>query len=202
MKYLIVACIAIAAVLLWSCRRRVQHPKMADGPTNRQPKTTMHNLLKEELKGKRMIVATRMAESEVQAAIHDFMELNAEDGAPVDMPVVEENADGTISIHLPDSTTYDLFCYWVNYLVYSNKSKRLNDNITGWFEVPADAQGLWEGFANQRLMFYIPETDTEYDNVFFTTENNVCYKQEFAYGAPLVRQEGNYKRYVDVPQEQ
>lgn len=83
------------------------------------------------------------------------------------------------------------------YLLKQRKS--YNKNITGWFEVPLGTKGVWKPFENQRLMFYVPETDTEFDNVYFTTRDNICYKQEFAFRALLLRQEKVYREYTDVP---
>lgn len=158
----------------------------------------MERLCQDQTDGKRIIRAIQMTKSEVENAINDFVKLNEENGSEVDRPQVvqQENA---FMLYLPDSTTYDQFCYWVNYMVYSNKDKKYNNNITGWYEVPANAKGVWQQFANQRLMFFIPETDTEYDNVYVMTKDNICYKQEFAFRASFILQSKVYREYNDIP---
>ena len=171
---------------------------VARSKKNSQNSLTMERLCQDQTDGKRIIRAIQMTKSEVENAINDFIKLNEENGSEVDRPQVvqQENA---FMLYLPDSTTYDQFCYWVNYMVYSNKDKKYNNNITGWYEVPANAKGVWQQFANQRLMFFIPETDTEYDNVYVMTKDNICYKQEFAFRASFILQSKVYREYNDIP---
>ena len=154
---------------------------VARSKKNSQNSLTMERLCQDQTDGKRIIRAIQMT-----------------NGSEVDRPQVvqQENA---FMLYLPDSTTYDQFCYWVNYMVYSNKDKKYNNNITGWYEVPANAKGVWQQFANQRLMFFIPETDTEYDNVYVMTKDNICYKQEFAFRASFILQSKVYREYNDIP---
>ena len=152
----------------------------------------MNKLLADETTGERVINA-RMSEVEITRAIEDSMVINA-DNKPV-RPVTSQGKDCFI-LRLPDSTTYDMFCYWVNYIVYSNKEKRYNNNVLGWYEVGSDATGSWSQFAGQKLMFFIPESDSEFDNVYFTTEDNRCFKQEFGFRAKLIQQKQVLKEYI------
>ena len=78
----------------------------------------------------------------------------------------------------------------------SNKNKRYNDSVIGWYEVPATPRGVWEPFAGQKLMFFIPASDEEFDNVYFTTKDNTCYKQVFWGKARLKKQETVLKEYI------
>ena len=156
---------------------------------------TMDSIQDDTAKGKRIIVATQMNENEVENAINGFIKLNEENGNKVDRPQVKQQEENVFMIYLPDITPYDTFCYWLNYIVYSDKEKKYNNNITGWYEVSANAKL----FPNQILMVYVPESDTEYDNVYFTTKDNFCYKQEFAGGTSIKPQKNVYRRYSDIP---
>ena len=155
----------------------------------------MTQLLKDEFPNGERIILAKMSEGEVQTAIKDFIKLCADHGDHIASPVVTKNEDGYV-LRLPDSTTYDLFCYWVNYIVYSNKTKRYNDSVVGWYEVPALPLGVWKPFAGQKLMFFIPATDNEFDNVYFTTKDSLCYKQEFAGRCLLKKQKAAIKDYI------
>lgn len=151
--------------------------------------TTMNYLKRDETwVGKRIIHAT-MTREEIDRAIDDFMDMYSTEENPVQRPVVSQDADG-YTLTLPSTINYDLFCFWVNYLVYSDKNKRFNKQVTAWYEVPQDAKGAWSQFAGETLKFFIPESDDEFDNVYFTTKDNRCYKQEFAGSASLKPQEG------------
>ena len=175
MKYIVLLIIALFIIV--ACKRHGHQPNAS---------MTMNKLLKDEVrKGERIIIAKQMAESEILKAVDDFITLNANNGSPIEKPVLTQD-NGDFRLQLPDGTSYDLFCYWVNYLVYSDKEKRHNDNIVGWYEVPSEATGSWTLFSGQRLKFLIPDTDSEYDNVYFITEDHRCYKQEFANEAALI----------------
>lgn len=181
MSYLIfIAIIAIVLLFLYIRKRNT---------------LTMDCIQDDNAKGKRIIMATQMSENEIKDAINGFIKLYEENGDKVDRPQVTQQEENTFMIRLPDTTPYDTFCYWVNYLAYSNESKKYNNNITGWYEVSANAKL----FPSQILMLYVPETDTEYDNVYVTTKDNLCYKQEFAGDSSLIPQEYIYRKYSAIP---
>lgn len=199
--YLIIGGIILFVVFVFLCYRKKSFVKeLAEGGMGDEKSMTMRRLSEDETpNGKRVIMATQMSKAEVENAIEGFTKLNTEDGSSVVKPLVRQVDGDTFLMSFPNSTDYALFCYWVNYFVYSNKDKKYNSNVTGWYEVAAEAKGLWEPFAKQKLMFYVPESDTEYDNVYFTTETNVCYKQKFTGKASLIQQNTVYKTYVDMP---
>jgi hypothetical protein len=181
MSYLIfTAIIAIALLFLYIRKRNT---------------LTMDCIQDDNAKGKRIIMATQMSENEIKDAINGFIKLYEENGDKVDRPQVTQLEENTFMLRLPDTTPYDLFCYWVNYLVYSNEKKKYNNNITGWYEVSANAKL----FPSKTLMIYVPETDTEHDNVYVTTKDNLCYKQEFAGDTALIPQEYVYRKYSAIP---
>ena len=181
MNYLIIlAVLAIAFVFLYFKKRSA---------------ITMDSIQDDTAKGKRIIMATQMNENEVENAINGFIKQYEDNGEKVDRPQVRQQEGDVFMTHLPDTTPYDLFCYWVNYMVYSDKGKKYNNNITGWYEVSANAKL----FPNQILMVYVPESDTEYDNVYFTTKDNICYKQEFGGGTFIKQQKNVYRKYYDIP---
>lgn len=149
--------------------------------------TTMNYLSHDEVwKGKRIIYA-KLTREEIDRAIDDFIEQYSSDEASVERPVVSQTVDGYM-LTLPSTVGYEMFCYWVNYLVYSNKKKKYCKQVTALYEVSADAAGAWKQFAGEHLKFFIPETDDDCDCVYFTTKDNRSFKQEFAGSAPLKEQ--------------
>lgn len=159
--------------------------------------TTMNHLLKDEMRaGKRIIYVEMMSREQIDRAIESFIEMYDSDELHVERPDIEETATG-YTLTLKNSTTYDLFCYWVNYIVYSDEKKRFNKNVSALYEVPADAEGVWRQFAGERLRFYIPEADNECDNVYFSTHDNRHFKQEFA--GPLIPLDVVVNKHSIVP---
>jgi hypothetical protein len=191
MRFFLIITVIVAIFALLACGR-VQKKE--------QQVTMMNCLLKDETpNGKRVIMTRQMNIAEIENAIVGFIKLNEENGSSIARPKVKPKDNDTFLISFPTSTTYDLFCYWVNYFVYSNREKRYNNHVTGWYEVGAEAKGVWTPFANQTWMFYIPATDTGYDNVYITTESGTCYKQEFSQKARLIQQKTVYRDYSDMP---
>lgn len=156
---------------------------------------TMSQLMNDDQPDGERIILAKMSESEIQTAVKDYMKLCADNDDHIESPVITESAEGFV-VRLPNSTTYDRFCFWVNYIIYSNKNKRYNDSVIGWYEVPAAPRGVWEPFAGQKLMFFIPASDEEFDNVYFTTKDNTCYKQVFWGKARLKKQKTVLKEYI------
>lgn len=162
---------------------------------------TMNQLLTDAVPtGKRIIRLTRMSEEEVKTAVDGFIATYSQGGGTQDMerPAIGK-ADSCCSLTFKEGLAYDLFCYWVNYLTYSDREKRHNEDVTGWFEVPAQAKGAWESFAGQQLMFFVPATDTEFDNVSFMTADGTCFKQTFSGNASLIPQEDTQRKYTACP---
>jgi hypothetical protein len=55
-------------------------------------------------------------------------------------------------------------------------------DVTAW-ETTGQANGwITEKSANKKAMLFIPKEDTEHDNVFLTTDDNIGYKIGFAMG--------------------
>ena len=88
----------------------------------KQRYATMNQLIKDEMpNGKRVIMTTNMEKSEVDIAIEDFIKINADDGTPVERPQIEEREGNVFLLYFTSSTSYDLLCYWVNYIFILTK---------------------------------------------------------------------------------
>lgn len=163
------------------------------------PVTTMDQLLADAVPtGKRIIQLTKMSEGEVKQAVEGFIATYSQGGAAIERPTIDK-ADNCYSLTFKEGLDYDLFCFWVNYLTYSDKNKRHNEDVTGWFEVSSQAKGAWESFAGQQLMFFVPATDKEFDNVVFMTSDGTCYKQVFSGKGSLSIQEDKQRKYSTCP---
>lgn len=161
--------------------------------------TSMDQLLADAVPmGKRIIQLTKMSEGEVKKAVEGFITTYSQGGNVIERPAIEKS-DNCYSLTFKEGLDYDLFCFWVNYLTYSDKNKRHNEDVTGWFEVSPQAKGAWEPFAGQQLMFFVPTTDKEFDNVVFMTADGTCYKQVFSGKGSLSIQEDKQRKYSACP---
>ena len=55
-------------------------------------------------------------------------------------------------------------------------------NVTGWATTKSSDTWITERSANKKAMLFIPSDDTEHDNVFMKTSDNIGYKLGFAVG--------------------
>ena len=157
------------------------------------------NLNIENLGGQGSIFVTNMTKEELLRAIEDFMRIYTQGGEPYTRPTIKETSQGFL-LTFDDNIDYFGFCFWVNYLVYSDKAVRHNDHVTGWLQVKDVEDENIRFFAHQTLMLYIPSSDAEYDNVYFTTSDGKCFKQEFSDSRLLEQQTSVLKPYQSIPQ--
>lgn len=161
--------------------------------------STMNQLLTDaDPTGKRIIRLTQMSEEEVKLAVDGFITTYSQSGDVIERPTIEK-VDVCYYLTFKEALGYDLFCFWVNYLTYSDKNKRHNEDVTGWLEVSSQAKGAWEPFAGQQLMFFVPSTDKDFDNVSFMTADGTCYNQVFSGNGPLIIQEYKQRKYTTCP---
>ncbi len=162
-------------------------------------KENSSNVIEKEFVGKGSIFVTNMTKSELLRAIDDFMRIYTQGGEPYTRPTIKETSQGFL-LTFDDNIDYFGFCFWVNYLVYSDKAVRHNDHVTGWLQVKDVEDENIRFFAHQTLMLYIPSSDAEFDNVYFTTSDGKCFKQEFSNSQLLIEQKSVLKPYQSIPQ--
>lgn len=188
--FLIFGAFVVTSIVLW-CLFSSCSPKKDGLP--------LINSNIDELVGKGSIFVTNMTKEELLRAMDDFMKIYTQDGQLYTRPAIEEKAQGFL-LTFDDNIDYFAFCFWVNYLVYSDKSVRHNDHVTGWLQLNEIKEEQFRDFAHQTLMLYIPSSDSEYDNVYFTTSNGNCFKQEFSNSQLLIEQKSVLKQYRTIPQ--
>lgn len=89
---------------------------------------------------------------------------------------------------------YDRFTILVNDLRYCNEKKKYQ--VVGWFKMNSSkSSSLCDRFCNETLMFYIPESDVEYDNVYILTQDGRHYKQDFSVGGTLTSIPSETRQY-------
>ena len=165
------------AIMIW--------PKFKPQPTNTS--ITMERLMADETSNGMRLIRAELSERDVNKAVEDMLKLDAGKNQ-VEKPIIKQKGK-TFFLVLPDNTTYDVFCAWIICLVHHNTGKHNDYDVTGWYEVSSDAKGVWKSFAGHYLMFYIPRSNINIDNIYFTTENDICYIQKFDLEAPLIKHE-------------
>lgn len=74
---------------------------------------------------------------------------------------------------------FDSVSFLVNDLVYSERGHRYD--AKAWYEFgQIDRDNEQHPLSRQKVMFFVPEDDEEYDNVYFVTSKGDCFKYSFA----------------------
>lgn len=160
-------------------------------------KNTIEHIEESVPHGQRVVLAKNMTENELSNAINTFLEIYNEDGNNNYVaPEIKKGDEGFFLLFEP-TLDYRGFCFWVNYLIYSDKNKRHNNDIIGWYEV-GNANNN-HPLSNKMLMLFIPESDKEFDNVYLVDDSNKCYIQEFSFNENIIPLKRSIIRYQEIP---
>lgn len=85
------------------------------------------------------------------------------------------------AVIFPYDMSFEIYCYFINYIKYPMELK-WSAEVTGWTTTKSDDKWVTEKSANKKVMLFISTDDTEYDNVYMTTSDNIGYKLGFAMG--------------------
>lgn len=91
--------------------------------------------------------------------------------------------DKQYAITFPYNIDFDKFCYFINYFENAHEVGLLPEykpEVKGWCTTKTEDKWITSDTADKKVMIYIPEWDEEYDNVFLTTQDNLCVKFVFA----------------------
>ena len=134
----------------------------------------------------RTIKVERMSKAEISNALNEFEKLY--DNPEYIKSIVFHDKGNHVLLEFPSSVTFIDFALLVNYLVYSDKSsvtfidfallvnylvysdkeKRHNNDIQGTYPFGDMKSALPSvDFSHQEATLFIPEEDTEFDNVYF-----------------------------------
>ena len=114
----------------------------------------------------RTIKVEQMSKAEISNALNEFEKLY--DNPEYIKSIVFHDKGNHVLLEFPSFISFVDFALLVNYLVYSDKEKRHNKDIQGTYpfgEVKSALQSV--DFSHQEATLYIPEEDTEFDNVYF-----------------------------------
>ena len=139
--------------------------------------------------------------SVVQAA-KQWLELYDQSLEPSTNIEIVEYADRNILLHVDKKVDNERFGYLVNYLVYP-EALSVNHSVLGYTRI-SNASEYPEELLNQMVQMYIPEEDTEHDNVYILSRNNETIKYGFSGNTLSVQSTRKYSEpnFSDHPQIQ
>ena len=141
----------------------------------------------------RVIRVYSMDKEQLEKAIEDFSNISDNLISSI------SREDDTFRITFKPTTGYIDFCYWVNYLVYSDEEKNQRYKVYGWYPFgEVEINGEKQPFSNQTVMMYVDKDDTEHDNISFVTPDGRYYLQPFAIGNNLKPRDTGTENYSTI----
>jgi hypothetical protein len=154
-------------------------------PAGQKPDTdttrpSNENLPKQEKPNDKLVIVDNISKTEMDSILTGFCNMYNKESFQAQLRLYKLN-ERQFVITFPFDIEFEIYCYFVNYVHYPMGFDK-SFSVTAW-ETTKQANGwITEKSANKKVMLFIPEDDTEHDNVFLTTDNNIGYKLGFAMG--------------------
>jgi len=137
-------------------------------------------LPKQEIQNDKLVISNNITFEEIDKILTGFCN-NYNSKSYQALPRLYKLNERQFAITFPFDIEFTIFCFFVNYVRYPMGFKK-SFEVTGWTTTKSGQNWITEKSANKRVMLFIPFDDTEYDNVYLTTEDNIGYKLGFAVG--------------------
>jgi hypothetical protein len=126
---------------------------------------------------KYLIFISGAAYLEIKKALQQWINLYSRDLKSNFEFKLTENSKGNYIVIPDQRIRNDQFAYLINYLTYP-EGINYNVKVSGYFTL-TDTSLFPKKLLDKDLCLYIPESDSEHDNVFMVTRDNTAYKQSF-----------------------
>ena len=154
---------------------------------------------KNAIDSKRVICVYDMDAKKLSDTVDEFIGLYS-DRNDVERPSVSQVGD-SFRLTFSSSVDYISICYWVNFLVYADESRKSRYMVRGWYPFgEVELKGERLPFSNQTVMLYVDKDDRMCDNVSFVTPDGNHYLQPFVIGNNLRTIKTGSETYQAIPE--
>lgn len=136
----------------------------------------------------KLIVVTDVSKNNIEEVLNNFCKLYNEEKVQAYL-LLHQLGISRFAISFPQDIEGEIFYYLINYLVYP-ENMDWNASVKAWATNSGTDEFIPNAGRNKRACFYIPQEDTEHDNVYMTTEDNINFKIGFSM---------NDQRILDAP---
>ncbi len=128
----------------------------------------------------KLVIIEDISEADIRKVVQEFCNAYNKRSYQA-IPRLIQLADKKFAVTFPYNIKWEIFCFFINYLHYPLGLDRAFP-IVGWATAQSTDNWITADSANKQVMLYISDSDTEYDNVYLTTSDNIGYKLGFANG--------------------
>nr|WP_199158684.1 hypothetical protein [Pedobacter sp. ASV2] len=176
-QYLIIG-IILAIVAFYFIKVKILNQVVEPDNTTARPSNEL--LEKVESKNDKLVLVENISNLEVDSILIGFCNLYNKDSFQA-RPRLYKLKEDEFAITFPFDIDFEIYCYFINYVHYPMGFDRSFD-VIGWTTTKNGQLWITDKTVNKKVMLFIPPDDTEHDNVFLTTSDNIGYKLGFAIG--------------------
>lgn len=186
--------ITIVAIVFFVWLRLKNQKTEADTDTKRPPENIFPT---EEIANDKLVIVENVSENDIKKILQEFCNLYNKEMYQA-IPSLIKLSDRKFAITFPYDINFDIYCYFINYVNYPMGFDKHFKTI-GWATTKPTDTWITEKSVNKNVMLFVSDFDTEYDNVFLTTSDNIGYKLGFALGEEKQLLSSPEKSYVKPP---
>ncbi len=176
-QYLIYGLIAVVAIVLFAWTKLKNQKPQPDTDTKRPPENIFPT---NKVANDKFVLVEDASENDIKKILQEFCNsYNKETYQAI--PRLTKLSDRKFAITFPYDINFEIYCYFINYVNYPMGFDRYFKTI-GWTKTKPTDTWITEKSANKNVMLFVSDFDTEHDNVFLTTSDNIGYKLGFAMG--------------------
>jgi hypothetical protein len=169
-KSILIGLIAIIGILFFIWQK-------SKGATSDTQRPSEAKLPTQQKINDKIVVINDINAAEMHKIITDFCNIYNKENYQA-LPRLFQINDKDFAITFPFDINFDVFCFYINYIRYPMNFDK-SFQVMGWATTKKGDSWIASKNANKSAVFYIPEDDTAHDNVFMTTNDNICYKLDF-----------------------
>ncbi|MDN3706542.1 hypothetical protein QW060_26300 [Myroides ceti] len=193
-QYLIAGIIIIAIITFFACTKLKNQTSKPDTDTRRPSEKYFP---KKKIMNDKIVIIEDIDESDAKKIIQEFCNSYNKETFQV-IPVLSKLSDKKFAVTFPYDIQFEFFCYFINYVNYPMGFDR-HFKTVGWTTTKPNDTWITDKSVNKKVMLFVSDFDTEYDNVFMTTNDNIGYKLGFAMGEEKQLLNNPEKRYNKQP---
>lgn len=177
-QYVITGIIAITATIIFVFWTRLKNQKSESDTDENRPTENLFPTNK--VANDKLAVVEDVSENEIKKILQEFCNLYNKEKFKA-IPRLTKLSDRKFAITFPYDIDFETYCFLINYVNYPMNFDR-HFKTVGWATTKSSDNWITEKSSNKNVMLYVSDFDTEYDNVFLTTNDNIGYKLGFAMG--------------------
>ena len=187
---IIIGLIASVVVLYFIWTKFKNQKPQADTDTSR-PSAEL--LPAQEKQNDKLVIVKDISYTDLQTILTCFCNMYNKERYQA-QPRLTKITEREFAITFPFDIDFEIFCYFINYVQYPMGFDKAF-NATGWTTTKRGDNWITEKSANKKAMLFIPSDDTDHDNVFMTTVDNIGFKLGFAMGEEKQLLDGPKKKF-------